>query len=279
MANGPKSHRGCKEVHGGHFQKTCNRKATKSYNGSWRQLSAEERERAILSFYKMANVDWACPLTCTPKGDPAIGNGVTRHFFATIMSKLQYGFEIKFAPGGTLLFEGEKDHLIPSTFYLLLESDFFIVAGQMIGHSFLCNGPCLAGLSPAILHVLYGGSPEEATIEIADCADMDICQTIQLAEPEGNHRNCLLDGTAELSAEEKHVINELALAWDLPPVTSENRRWLYDKLLLHAVLVRTSKQDKQLRWGLKETLIWPLLTERKDTIPLLFPRTCCELHS
>ena len=30
--------------------------------------SAEERERAILSFYKMANVDWACPLTCTLKG-------------------------------------------------------------------------------------------------------------------------------------------------------------------------------------------------------------------
>lgn len=38
------------------------------------------------------------------------------------------------------------------------------------------------------------------------------------------------------------------------------------------VLGRTSRQVKQLRRGLKETLIWPLLTERKDTIPLLFPR-------
>ncbi|CAB1422964.1 unnamed protein product [Pleuronectes platessa] len=29
-------------------------------------------------------------------GDPAIGDGVTRHFFATIMYKLQHGFEIHF---------------------------------------------------------------------------------------------------------------------------------------------------------------------------------------
>jgi len=28
-------------------------------------------------------------------GDPAIGDGVTRHFFATIMSKLQHGLEMK----------------------------------------------------------------------------------------------------------------------------------------------------------------------------------------
>ncbi|XP_074519367.1 uncharacterized protein LOC141785115 [Halichoeres trimaculatus] len=224
--------------------------------------SAEERERAILSFYKMAHVDWASPLTCTLKGDPATGDGVTRHFFATTIAKLQFGFDIRFTPGGTLLFEGEKDHLIPSTSHFLLESDFFVVAGRMIGHSFLHGGPGLGGLSPAILHVLFGGSPEEATIEIKDCADIDIRETIKM-----------LDRTAELSSDEKHSINELALSWDLPPVTSENRRWLHDKLLFHAVLQRTSRQVKQLRRGLKETLIWPLLTERKDTIPLLFPRT------
>ncbi|XP_049453300.1 uncharacterized protein LOC125901610 [Epinephelus fuscoguttatus] len=160
-----------------------------------------------------------------------------------------------------LLFEGEKDHLIPSTSHLLLESDFFVVAGRMIGHSFLHDGPCLGGLSPAIVHVLFGGSPEEATIDIKDCADLDIRETIKL-----------LDGTAELSSEDKQAINELAMSWDLPRVTSENRRWLLDKLLLHAVLGRTSRQVKQLRRGLKETLIWPLLTERKDTIPLLLPR-------
>ncbi|XP_076842990.1 uncharacterized protein LOC143487750 [Brachyhypopomus gauderio] len=58
--------------------------------------SAEDRERAILSFYKMAHVEWASPLTCTLRGDPAIGDGVIRHFFATAMSKLQNGFDICF---------------------------------------------------------------------------------------------------------------------------------------------------------------------------------------
>ncbi|CAB1431213.1 unnamed protein product [Pleuronectes platessa] len=90
--------------------------------------SAEDRERAILSFYKMAHVEWACPLTCTLIGDPAIGDGVTRHFFSTIMHKLQNGFEINFVPGGALLFEGEKDHLLPSTSLVLLESDLQCLA-------------------------------------------------------------------------------------------------------------------------------------------------------
>lgn len=83
-------------------------------------------------------------------------------------------------PGGTLLFEGEQDHQMPSTFLILLESDFFVVAGRMIGHSFLHDGPCLSGLSPAILHVLFGGSPEEATIDIKDCADLHIREIINL---------------------------------------------------------------------------------------------------
>ncbi len=30
--------------------------------------SPEDRERAILTFYKMANVEWACPLKCTLHG-------------------------------------------------------------------------------------------------------------------------------------------------------------------------------------------------------------------
>ena len=50
----------------------------------------------------------------------------------------------------------------------------------MIGHSFLHGGPCLTGLSPAIVHVLFGGSPETSTIDIKDCADTDVREAIQL---------------------------------------------------------------------------------------------------
>jgi len=41
-----------------------------------------------------------------------------------------------------------------------------------------------------------------------------------------------------LSSEEKVSINELAVSWDLPQVSSENRRWLLDKLILHAVSIQ-----------------------------------------
>lgn len=50
----------------------------------------------------------------------------------------------------------------------------------MIGHSFLHGGPCLQGLSPAVVHVLLGGSPETATVTLEDCPDLDIRDTIRL---------------------------------------------------------------------------------------------------
>ncbi len=81
---------------------------------------------------------------------------------------------------GTALFEGQADHLIPSTSQVLLQSDLFVMAGRILGHSFLHGGPSLAGVSPAIVHVLLGGSPQTATITIEDVADIDIRETIQM---------------------------------------------------------------------------------------------------
>lgn len=50
----------------------------------------------------------------------------------------------------------------------------------MIGHAFLHGGPRLAGVSQAIVHVLLGGSAETATVQIEDCPDHDIRETIKL---------------------------------------------------------------------------------------------------
>ncbi|XP_034061739.1 uncharacterized protein LOC117539615 [Gymnodraco acuticeps] len=132
----------------------------------------------------------------------------------------------------------------------------------MMGHSFLHSGPCISGLSPAITHVLFGGSPETTTIQIEDCPDIDIRTTIQL-----------LEGNAELTKQEEKAVFDLALSWDLPGVTKTNRKWLHERLLFHAVISRTSRQVKQLRKGLKETMVWPFLKERADIIPTFLPRT------
>ncbi|XP_026040866.1 uncharacterized protein LOC113032268 isoform X1 [Astatotilapia calliptera] len=224
--------------------------------------SVADQDMALISFYKRPNVEWARPLECRLEGDTAIGQGVIRFFLSTCMEKLMSGFCINFANSNvTPLFEGEPGHYIPSAAHFLVESDMFLMAGRMVGHSFLHGGPCLSGLSPAVVHVLLGGSPETATVTPEDCPDLDLRGTIQL-----------LEGQSKLSDEERKRVQDLAYAWDLPPLTENNRRWLFEKLLLHSVIGRVTRSIKQLRRGLKETHMWTLLTQRPDTVPLLFPQ-------
>lgn len=82
--------------------------------------------------------------------------------------------------GDTKLFDGEPDHLVPSSSAFLVESDLFLMAGRMIGHCFLHGGPALTGLSPAIVHILCGGTVETAIIQINDCPDIDLREKITL---------------------------------------------------------------------------------------------------
>ncbi|KAK1896922.1 G2/M phase-specific E3 ubiquitin-protein ligase [Dissostichus eleginoides] len=133
--------------------------------------------------------------------------------------------------------------------------------GEWWGHSFVHGGPCLSGLSPAVVHVLLGGSPETATVTLEDCPDLNIRATIRL-----------LEGESELSDEGKRSVRDLAFAWDLPCLTGNNRRWLFEKMLIHAVIGRVIRQIKQLRRGLKETPMWAMLNQRPDTVALLFPQ-------
>ncbi|XP_078808795.1 uncharacterized protein LOC105354611 isoform X2 [Oryzias latipes] len=220
-----------------------------------------QQDLALVLFYKRPNVEWARPLNCRLEGDTAVGQGVTRYFISTCMEKLKSGFCINFANSNvTCLFEGPPGHLVPSASHFLVESDMFLVAGRMIGHSFIHEGPCLSGLSPAVVHVLLGGSPETATVTLEDCADLDIREKIEL-----------LEGDNALSDAERARVQELAYAWDLPCLTESNKKWLFEKLLIHAVIGRVTRQIKQLRRGLKETPVWTVLTKRPETAALIFP--------
>ncbi|XP_030227057.1 uncharacterized protein LOC115554440 [Gadus morhua] len=222
--------------------------------------SEEDRERELLLFYKQQQ-EWACPLHCTLVGDAAVGEGVMRYFLTTVISKLQFGFSLDLGGmGRTLLFEGEPDHLVPAASEALIESNLFRVAGRMLAHSFLHDGPHVTGLSPAVIHVLFNGDPEMATVVTEDCPDLHIRSIIKLLEQE------------ELTPEQKDTVSDLSMSWDLPAVTKTNRRWLHNKLLLHAVIGRTMRQIKQLRKGLKDVMVWPLLTSRPDVVPLIFPK-------
>ncbi|KAL0970154.1 hypothetical protein UPYG_G00238040 [Umbra pygmaea] len=208
--------------------------------------SVVDRNKSIVSFYKAPKVNWASPLHCTLEGDAAIGDGVNRHFISMSICALQRGFHMNYGNTDvTLLFEGQPDHLVPCTSQVLVDSDLFLVAGRMVGHAFLHGGPALSGISSAVVDVLFGASPETTTITLEDCPDIDQRLTISL-----------LEGEKELSDEDKAAVWALADVWDLP-----------------GVLGRTAKQIKQFRKGIRETGVWPLLTERRDVVQLMYPRT------
>ncbi|XP_061910685.1 uncharacterized protein LOC133654383 [Entelurus aequoreus] len=220
----------------------------------------ETQDQALVSFYKRDNIQWASPLQCKLQGDIATGKGVDRHLMSTVISRIINGFHITL--GGariTKIFEGEPDHLIPSISNKLLDNDMFAVAGRMIGHSFLHHGPSFPGLSPAIVHILLGGSLETAPITVQDCPDLDIRDIVTM-----------LGGDAELNNVDS--INQLCLLWNFPTLNATNRKWLSEKLILHAVIGRTQSQINQFQRGLQDTGLWSLLHHRKDVIQILFPR-------
>lgn len=74
-------------------------------------------------------------------------------------------------PGKTLLFEGEEDHLVPSTSKVLLDSGLFVVAGRIMGHSFIHGGPRFTELSLALF--------EDSLLSCLDCPDMDLRQIVE----------------------------------------------------------------------------------------------------
>ncbi|KAI7802673.1 hypothetical protein IRJ41_016606, partial [Triplophysa rosa] len=144
------------------------------------------------------------------------------------VEKLRTGLSLNFGIADvTLLFEGEQDHLVPCCSQTLIDSDLFVVAGRMIGHSFLHGGPLLPGISPAVVQVLMGGPIETAEFKLEDCPDLEQRHTIQLLQ--GNHN---------LSEEEKEEVTRLAVSWDLPGFSEHHQKWLFNRLLQHTVILQ-----------------------------------------
>ncbi|XP_059917891.1 uncharacterized protein LOC132463874 isoform X2 [Gadus macrocephalus] len=220
----------------------------------------QQQDNALITFYKRPCIQWASPFICELKGDCVTGPSVCRHLFSTAIFKLRSGLHFNLEDAVlTKVFEGESDHLVPSTSEALVSSEAFTVAGRMVGHSFLHGGPSLPGISPAVLHVLFGGSPESAPVTLEDCPDMDIRDSITLLDSNDKAEFC-------------DSISSLCMSWNLPAPNVAGRNCLSKQLLQHAVLGRTMAQISCFRRGLEETGVWPLLTQRPDVVPLLFPR-------
>ncbi|XP_052450474.1 uncharacterized protein LOC128011792 [Carassius gibelio] len=224
--------------------------------------SVDEQDSTLISFYKKNSANWSAPLRCSLTEDAAVGKGVNRHVLSMVMQKLKTGFTLNLGSSTTALFEGEKNHRVPSASAVLRDSNLFQMAGRMIGHSFLHGGPCLSGLSLPVVILLTGGNADSAAsvLTLQDCPDLDHRETISLLKK------------TQLTSEEMTQLTNLCLCWDLPAPSLRNRDWLFQQLLSHAVLGRVKCQIKDLRKGIKDTGIWPLLTQRLDSHHVVFPR-------
>ncbi|CAL8310478.1 unnamed protein product [Boreogadus saida] len=230
-------------------------------------VTEEDRERAIIGFYKQTNIDWTRPFEVQLKGDCAIGDGVKKYFFSLCLNKLQTGLHLHldYTGGKTILFTGAADHLVPSTSLPLLQGDLFRVAGRIIGHSFLNRGPLLSGMGQCLFPLLASkdmGAIDAAVLQLDDCPDLDIVEIVSL-----------LESQTVLTPENVDQVNHLALSWDLPNLTENNRRLLGQQILHHGVIVRRERQMAQLRKGLKDTRVLQMLKERPELASALFPRS------
>lgn len=75
------------------------------------------------------------------------------------------------------MFKGETDHLVPTTSAVLFESELFVVAYRLIGHSVINGCPTLSGLNLALVYALTGGSTD---FSLEDSQDIDHQETIGL---------------------------------------------------------------------------------------------------
>lgn len=113
-----------------------------------------------------------------------------------------------------------------------------------------------------MLQLIVGSNEESAVFELSDCPDIDVVKVVSA-----------LDSQRELTPQERCEGNNLAFSWDLPPINDNNRRWLAEKILQHAVIERRRTQIKQLRKGLKDSGVLNMIKERPALAAVLFPRS------
>ncbi|KAK0143145.1 hypothetical protein N1851_018729 [Merluccius polli] len=234
--------------------------------------SEEDRERDLLLFYKRQQ-EWACPLHCTLVGDVAVGEGVMRYFLTTVISKLQFGFSLDLGKSLTILKEEWAEHCYLRVNLTILFQQhqrhlLKATSSGMLAHSFLHDGPHVTGLSPAVIHVLFNGDPEMATVVTEDCPDLHIRSITQLAcnikETLSCKNYCLgkynnLYGL-DSSLNKKNLHRNRRTQFQIFPclgIFQKSPKQIGDGYITNFYSMQTMRQIKQLRKGLKGQMLSP----------------------
>lgn len=104
--------------------------------------------------------------------------GLTRDYFSNGHSGLRLG---KYE--GHTIFEGEVDHLLPTSSSVLKTSSVYIAVGKFMAHAYINVGVAMSGLSPAAVHYLLCENPDdlhELPMRVEDIPDPDAREVVQI---------------------------------------------------------------------------------------------------
>ena len=147
-----------------------------------RNEGVEQLRLDILGVYKNPNTNLKSrPRVCF-EGEEGVGAGPIREFLLSAVRLVEDG--IDFATKPVIYFEGYDDHRVPIHNRALRQTGSFKAIGRILGHSFLHDGPCLGGLSPAIIHYFTCREGQDTTVnpppvEIADVPDIELQEMLR----------------------------------------------------------------------------------------------------
>ena len=103
--------------------------------------------------------------------------GPTKEFFHDAIASFTHvdpAFNIQ-------LFRGQKGHLIPFYGVDAIASGCFQIAGKVVAHSILRDGPGFVGLAPSLVEYLATGSVDAAKgiVSLNDISDLELKQLIE----------------------------------------------------------------------------------------------------
>ena len=191
----------------------------------------------------------------------ADAGGPTREFMHLAMNSL-----VEPKDGGSLLFTGEVDHLIPVHNWDLLDDGAFITAGKVVAHSILHGGQGFVGMSPAVVTYIETLDLDKTLINttIEDIPDVDVRETIS---------SILMSSKEELAKLiiENSAVLDLLQECGVVKLREDNRHKAVQKILLQQVIKRKNEIEDIMK-GMDSLSLLSFLKSHPCISQFVFPR-------
>ena len=188
--------------------------------------------------------------------------GPSREFFFLALTSCTQEMQ----SGGSMLFTGTANHLVPVHDWDLLEDGNFILVGKMIGHSLIHGGTGFVGMSRGIVKYI---ETESVDVAAASITTEDIPYTDVQAQV-GKIIDTPDDGLSKLWMNDSLLIDTLQQA-GVQKLEAKNKEKAVQQILLHQVLLKRKYEVDDIIKGLKTLSLTEFLKRHPCVSPLLFP--------